>query len=426
MSHPATVRARAVVGLAFAQLRRAPGRTVLATLAVALAVLSVTLLASLGVGVVETGEDGLDGANRDIWVSSDPDDPSAGGSENAIVGSHRVAAEMTERDDVSSAAPLAAHEIYVGNESGGVTRTSAVGVHQTHDGFGFEAGGGFETEVNRTDEPFEGERNRSAGAVDGYRPDEPTTEEVVLDPDTAAALDVSVGDTVTLGGSRETAHDHTFTVVGIAAYYSQFLGSSAEAVPLFDLQAVTGTAGTDRATFITVSVEDDADPATVAAALDEEYPAYDVRTNDDQIRALFEDRPLVLASGATLVGVAFLGGLVLTINLFALVTYQQRDELAALRALGVSRWVLAGTVGVQGMAIGLVGGVVGLLATPPLTLALNRLAASIAGLDGLLVTPVEVYGVGFALALVVGTTVAVVTGWRAGRFARIEHLDGQA
>jgi len=43
---------------------------------------------------------------------------------------------------------------------------------------------------------------------------------------------------------------------------------------------------------------------------------------------------MVLASGATLVGLAVLGGIVLTANLFALVAHQQREELAALRAIG--------------------------------------------------------------------------------------------
>ncbi|QSW98819.1 ABC transporter permease [Haloterrigena alkaliphila] len=414
MSRRTVVRIRALFGLAFAQLRRSPGRTALTVLAVTLAVLSVTLLASLGVGVVETGQDGLENAGRDIWVSSDPIDPSASGTENPIVGAHGVAAEMAARDDVSSAAPIALQEVYVASESGEIERTAAVGVHETHDGFGFEAGRGFETEMNHS--------GGTASLAD--RPTEPTTEEVVLEPDTAAELGVSVGDTVTVGTSRETVDDHEFTVVGIASYYSQFLGTDVETIPLTDLQAVAGTTGSDRATFVTASVADGADPAVVADDLDEEYPSYDVRTSDEQVGAMVEERPLVLASGATLVGLAVVGGIVLTINLFALVAYQQRDELAALRAIGLSRWVLAGIIGVQGLLIGIVGGLVGLAATPALATGLNRLAGSVAGFDSLLRTPTEVYVAGLALAIFVGTVVAVVTGWRAGRYARLQHLEG--
>ncbi|WP_440765114.1 ABC transporter permease [Natronorubrum sp. DTA7] len=407
-------RLRAVVGLAFAQLRRSPGRTALTVFAVALAVLSVTLLASLGVGVVQTGEDGIDNAGRDIWVSSEPIDPSASGTSNPIVGSHALASEMTERDDVSSAAPIAMHDIYVGTEADDLERTSAVGVHETHDGFGFEAGGGFESRMNHT----------TSEHPDGERPSEPENEEIVLDPDTAAAHDVEVGDTVYVGTSRESAPNHEFTVVGISAYYSQYLGSDTETVPLTDLQAIAGTTGTDRATFITASVEDDADRDAVVEDLDEEYAAYDVRTSDEQIGAMFEEQPLVLASGATLIGLAVVGGIVLTVNLFVLVAYQQRDELAALRAIGLSRWLLAGTIAVQGLVIGVLGGVLGLILTPPLAAGLNYLASSVIGFGELLRTPLEVYLLGLALAIVVGTVVALVTGWRASRYARIQHLNG--
>lgn len=408
----AIVRTKAVAGIALAQLRRSPGRTALTVLAVAIAVLSITLLASLGVGVVETGEEGLDNADQDIWISSDPVDPAASGTENPIVGSHEMAAELVERDDVTYATPIAMHDVYVGTEPDDLQRHPAVGVRETHEGFDFEEGGGFETPPEVYEE----------GDADG-RSQDPMTGEIVLDPRVADALGAEVGDTIYFGTSRETAPEYEFTVVGTSSYYSQYLGSETVAMPLVDLQAVAGTTGTDRATFVTADVADDADREAVAADLDEEYPEYDVRTSDEQIGAMLEDQPLVLASGGTLVGIAVVGGVVLTVNLFALVAAQQRTELAALRAMGLSRRLLAGTIGVQGLVTGLLGGIVGLAATPLLVRALNDLAASVAGFEDLLQTPLEVYVVGFALALVVGTVVALITGWRAGRYARIEHLE---
>ncbi len=403
----AVARVSAVVGLALAQLRRSPGRTVLTTLAVALAVLSVTLLASLGVGVVEMGEEGLDRANRDIWITNDPIDPSSSGTENPIVGAHEISADLTARDDVRTASPIAMHDVYVGTDPSELERVPAVGVQQTHDGFDFEAGHGFEPEGD----PYPREPT-----------DEPTRAEIVIDPRLADDLGVSVGETIYVGTSRETAR-YEFTVVGTSSYYSTYLGSPAVTVPLADLQAVAGTSGTDRATFITADVAEGADRDAVRDDLAAEYSQYDVRTSDDQLESMFRERTLVLASGVTLVGLAVVGGVVLTINLFALVAYQQRDELAALRAVGLSRRVLAGTIGVQGLLIGLVGGVVGVAATPPIAAALNRFATSVVGFERLLQTPLEVYVAGFALALCVGTVVAVVTGWRASRYASIEHLE---
>ncbi|MFP8954886.1 ABC transporter permease [Natrialbaceae archaeon A-arb3/5] len=401
-----TVRTRAVTGIALAQLRRSPRRTALAVLAVTLAVLSVTLLASLGAGVVDAGEDGLDTADRDIWISGDPIESSTG-PENSLVGAHGIAHEVSEHDDVSGASPIGMHEVYVGTEPDELERRPAVGVQATHSGFEYEDGGGFET----NESVFE----------DG-REAEPQTEEIVIDPAVAAELDADVGDTIYVG-TRETASDHEFTVVGISDYYSQFLGSETVTLPLTDLQAVSGTTGTDRATFITANVTDGGDRDAVRDDLASEYPEYDVHTSDEQVGAMIEERPAVVASGMTLVGLAVVGGVVLTVNLFALVTHQQRTELAALRSIGLSRWVLAGTIGAQGLVIGLLGGVVGVAATPLLARGLNQLSAEVVGFENLLQTSTEVYVAGFALALVVGTIVALVVGWRAGRYARIEHLE---
>ena len=235
----AYVRLCAVVGVAAAMLRRSPGRTILSVLAVTLAVLSVTLLASLGVGVVAMGEDGLDAVDRDIWISSDPVDPSASGTENPIVGSHAVSAEVAERDDVRAAAPIAMQDVYVGSDPEDLERRPAVGIPSTHGGFEFEEGEGF-------DGPEDPEEVGQSG--------DPEVEEIVLDPAMADELGVSVGDTIYVGSSAETAPDHEFTVVGTSSYYSQYMGDDTATMPLYDLQAVSGTSGTDRATFVTAVV----------------------------------------------------------------------------------------------------------------------------------------------------------------------------
>ncbi|WP_255194272.1 ABC transporter permease [Natronobeatus ordinarius] len=402
-------RVRAVVGLALTQLRRAPGRTVLTVVAIALAVLSVTLLVSLGVGVFEAGQERLDESNRDIWITSDPLDSSSGGTENAIVDSHAVAADVHEREDVRFATPIAMHSTYVGTDPDDLEPVTAVGIPETHGGFDFEHGGGFSLE------DYHGE--------DVDDPAASAPDVIVLDPAFAAAIDASVGDTVYVGTSRETAPNHEYTVVGISGHYSAFLGSPAVTMPLTELQGVAGTSGTDRAVFVTVDVAEGADRTAVRNDLAATYPAYDVRTSDEQLGAMIQDRALVVASGVTLVALAVCGGLLLTVNLFVLVAYQQRDELAALRAIGLSRWLLAGTIAVQGFVIGLLGGLVALVATPPAVLGLNRLVASLVGFEQLLRTPPEVYAVGGVIALVVGTVAAAVTGWRAGRYARLERLE---
>lgn len=396
------VRVRAVLGIAAAQLRRSPGRTALTVLAVAVAVLSVTLLASLGLGVVDVGEESLGDADRDLWLTAAGSD-----TDNGIVDASEVAATIEAREDVRTAAPIALHDIYIGTDDGELRRVPAVGVHETHGGYDFQQGGGFELEpADYRTAP------RSA----------PARSEIVLDPRTATALDVSVGDTVRIGASRAHA-DREFTVVGTSSHHSTLLGSPAATVPLVDLQYVAGTSGTDRATFVMADTTDDADSTAVSDELQAKYPDYAVRTSEEQVEMLLTDRPVVLASGATLVGLAIVGSTVLLVNLFVLVAYQQRDELAALRAIGLSPRLLAATIGVQGLFAGVLGGLLGVAATPLLRTGLNRVAASAIGIEELLITPPEVYLAGFSLALCLGGIVAVLTGFHAGRYARLDRLQ---
>ena len=392
-------RGYAVVGLAMAQLRRAPGRALLTVFGVALAVLSVTLLASLGVGVVETGQEGFDQSGRDIWVTGGPTADDGG---NSVVDAHRVTAEIDAREDVSEARAIGLHEVYIGTDPDDRERLSAVGVQETHRHFEFEDGGGFGDEADQ---------ERLSG------------EGIVVDPAVADRHDLEVGDTVSVAAS-EDGDGREFTVVGVGSYYSQFLGAETVTVPLTELQGVTGTAAGDRAAFVTVNVDSDADSEAVREELAAEYPAYEVRTADEQLGAMVTDRLLIVASAMALVGLAVCGGITLTTNLFVLVAYQQREELAALRAIGLSRGVLAGTIAVQGFVIGLVGGTIGVLATLPLAIGLNYVSTITVGFERIVRPIPEVYALGFAVAVVVGTLVAVVTGWQAGRQLRLERLEG--
>ncbi|MFU8867038.1 ABC transporter permease [Natronococcus sp.] len=399
MSRASLARVRAVVGLGLAQLRHAPGRTALAVCGVVLAVLSVTLLAGLGVGVVETGQEQFDDAGRDIWITGGP----AAGGENEVVDAATVAADLREREAVGDVSTVAMHDVYLGADPDAVEPIPAVGVEGTHGHFEFEDGDGFD------------------GAMTADGDEEFRSSVVVLDPATAARLDVGVGDPVYVGASRQNVD--AYTVAGVGSYYSQFLGTETATLRLPELQSTTGTAGSSRASFVTINLEDGVDREAFADDVRAEYPAYDVRTADDQFAAMVSDRLLVVASGVALVGLAIAGGVALTANLFVLVAYQQRETLAALRALGLSRRLLAGTIGVQGALIGLLGGAIGVAATPVLAAGLNRLSTNVIGFERLVRTPLEVSVLGFAVAVVVGVLVAVVTGWHASRSAVLETLE---
>lgn len=401
------VRASATIGLASAQLRRSPGRTLLAILAVSLAVLSVTLFASLGIGVVSVGQETVEETQRDVWLTSNPLDASPGGTDNAIVGAHAISADVNRREDVSRAAPIALHSTYVGTDPDSLRPITAIGVHETHSGFEFEAGGGFEADEETLADP----------------PMDPGATDVVLDPALAEELGVSVGDRIYVSADADGESAAAFTVVGTSDLYSEYLGEPTVTMRLYELQGLVGTRGADRAAFVTVDVADDASRSTVRDDLAASYPEYDVRTSDEQFVSMLRDRALVVTSGVALVGLAIVGGIVLTANLFVLVAYQQRDQLAALRAIGLSRPLLAGLVGVQGLVIGVLGGLVALAATAPIVARLNALVRAIVGFDALLQTPPSVYVLGGTVAVVVGAIAALAAGWAASRYATVDRLE---
>ncbi len=396
---------RAVAGLALATVRHDRARTVLAVLGVALAVLATTLLGSVGYGVVETGQEKFDASGRDLWVTGGPvriAPGGVGGFESQLVDAHGVATEINEREDVRTAVPLAFQTVYAGTDPRELETYLAVGVPgaggrnvQVVEGRGFSRGGGV---------------HYAGGNYTGN-----FTHEALVDPRTKTALNASVNDTLYVGGTTLGAREHPYEVVGVTPTFSRFLGAPTIVVPLSELQTLTGAASADRASMITVNLEDGADPETVAAALEETYPELDVRTNQEQLQSVVAQRALVVLAGGALVVLAVLGGAALTLNLLSLHVYQQRRTLAAVRATGVSARTLVGIVAGQGVIIGALGGLVGVALTPPLARVLNALAYQVVGFEGLVRVPPWALLAGGALALVIGTLSAAVSGWRVAR-----------
>lgn len=403
-------RFRAAVGIALAQLRRDRTRTALAVTGVVLAVLAATLLGGVGFGVVETGQQKFDQSGRDLWMTGGPlriSPGSVGGFQPGITDAHGLSDDLSAREDVRTAVPLSFQTVYVGANESSLSTMVAVGVPSSN-GVRLTAGDGF-TKGGRA--------HYAGGSYDGEM-----TREVVLDPQTADRLGVGVNDTVHLGSTVVGAREHAWRVVGVSPTFRQFLGTGAATVPLSELQSMTGTAREDRAAMLTIDVVDGADPAAVASDLQSEYPNYDVRTNREQLQAVLEQKALVIASGLTLTVLAVIAGVALTVNLLLLLVYQQRRTLAAVRAIGVSGTTLVAITAVQGLAIGLLGGAIGVALTVPLARGLSELAAMLVGFDGLVQTPPLVLAGGGALAVIVGVLSAAVAGYRVAGVDALEQL----
>jgi len=400
-------RLRVAASVAAAQLRHDRARTVLAVVGIAVAVLSTTLLASLGYGVFQTGQQKFDASGRDLWVTGGSLSEGPGGFGTSITDSHVTAGDIESREEVESAVPMAFRAVYVGNGSGEMQTLVGVGVPGGGGAVDISEGEGFQTY----------DRHYAGGDYDGNM-----TYSVIIDTRTAEMFDVGVGDTLNIGGSASTAKNHEFTVVGISSTFSSFLGAPTTTMHLSELQRVTGTTGTDKATFITVNLKDSADVSAVERRLQQEYPDYSIRTNDEQMRAVLQNNAVVIAVGGALVVLAVIAGFALTLNVLSIVVFQQKEELAALTALGVSSKTLVAMVAGQGVLLGALGGLLGVAVTPPFVVGLNFVAAEIVGFEGLVQAPGSVLALGAGIALVIGTLAAAVAGWRTLRTVGIDQL----
>lgn len=399
-----------LVGVGLRQLASDRARTVFAVVGVASAVLAVTLLFGVGAGVVETGTELTEQAEFDLWVSGGPlevNPSTVGGFRNPVTDSHNVAAEIESHEEVQTAVPMAFQAVYVSPDGEEFETQLGTGV----------SGGGPLVELEEGEGFTGGDTHYANGSYDG-----PMTQQAIIDPETAAAYNLSVGDTLHVGGTISNARENEVDVVGISPTFRSFHQTDTVSLRLSELQTLTGSAHNDRATLITVRLEDGADQATVQQELAEQYPEFDVRTNREQMSAVLERQALVIAGGVGLVGLAVLAGMFLSLNLLLSLIYQQRMEISVFRAVGGSRVSIIVVSLTQAMTIAALGCLVGLAVTPVAAETLEWIAQTVTGFEGLVQVPPIAYGVGAGLAMLFGLLGAIIGSWRTARHSSVTAL----
>ena len=382
----------------------------LAVVGVTLAVVLVVMLGGLGYGLTTTGDEAIDWLDRELWASSGPTafaPGSVGGVENPIEDAHEMAERMERVEGVSRAQALAFQAVYVSPD--GEEFDTVVGVGGTENGSGInvQAGRTFSTDdVHYADGTYGG----------------PMTREVIVSPQLADRYNLSVNDTIHIGGTLASAREHEFRVIGISILFERFLGTPTVTLHLSELQQVSGTTGADRASIIAISTEPGTDVEVVQRRLERRFPEFEVRTNDEQVGAIIGGQGTVLASAATLVVLAVVSGTALVLNVLSLLVAQQREQFAALKAAGVSGRLLVVSTLVQGLVVGLLGGVFGVLVVGPATRGLNRIVADLTGFPDLIKIPPWLLVTGIVLAVVMGVLGSTVAGWRVGRLSPMAHL----
>ncbi|MDS0280793.1 ABC transporter permease [Haloarcula onubensis] len=403
-------RVRGLVGIALSQLRHERLRSVLAVLGVAMAVLASVMLVSVGVGVLETGQQKFDQSGRDLWVTGGPVElqpGSVGGFRNSLIDAHTIERRLEARDDIAYANPLIFQTLYVSTNQSEFETIIGVGAASKGPSINFAEGGGIEG----------GDTHYANGTYDG-----PMQYEVIIDQRTARQYNLSVGDSVYLGGTLASASENEFTVVGISSTYSQFVGAPTVVMPPSEIQEITGTTASDRATMMSVVVSDGSDVQATADRLQRDYPDYTIRTNREQLQATLQGKAVVLASGTGLVVMAVVAGILLLLNLQLSFVYRHRETFGALRAIGTTSRSLAVVVLVNTLAIGIVGGIVGIGLAVPSIWVTNEIASAVSGFDGVVSVSWRLLLSGFVVSFAVSLLGGVAATLYLGRVEPLRYL----
>ncbi len=188
--------------------------------------------------------------------------------------------------------------------------------------------------------------------------------EVLVDRSLATRLDLAVGDSLLVGLDPDPAvgalrRRRVVRVVGVADFMFSAEGSLNIVLPIADLWDMAGS-DSEPAALLLVRVHNEADGYDVAREFRARFENVDVYAIPEIIEAAgdrltyFQQLSLVL--GTVSLGVAFL----LVTTLLTLSVNERWGEIAALRALGVTRARMLTQVAWQGLLITVSGTLVGL------------------------------------------------------------------
>ncbi|MUW14940.1 FtsX-like permease family protein [Halorubrum sp. CBA1125] len=374
----------------------------IAGVAVAVALLFVVTGISLGLAAGAT----VESEDIDYWIV--PDEGGAGSvpleAEGARLSEvHDVTRRLREDDRIDYVSPVALRPLRLENpETGNRTYVIAVGVIPPD-----RPRRVADMDVSALDPEY---AYYDDGTYDGE-----WSGEIVVSPGVAADLGLERGDT-----ARAARSDRPLTVAAVndremAAGFGEV---PAIAMPLAELQSMTGLAEADEADQILVGTTD----PSVESALESVYPGTDVvsRTGIAGAEATPTNLPLAMALAAALVaggiGIAFVAtmmGLELTAG---------RRELAVLDAVGFSRRTRALVVVSETITVAVLGGIAGVVLGAIATVGTNAGIAAAIGVTALAETPPWLAAYAFGAAVVVGLCAAPYPLYLAANTDTLEEL----
>ncbi len=184
--------------------------------------------------------------------------------------------------------------------------------------------------------------------------------EVILDERQMRADNVKLGDSINLFGGNP------YKVVGI---FSPPSGSRIK-MSLSSMQEALEAPG--KCTYILVKLNEGADPATVAAKIDQMLPGNKINLTSDIITDAQDRVPGLNTFLRVLVGLgAFVSTLFVLLSMYTTIT-ERRKEIGILKSLGASTRFIISTIEGEAFLIGVLGIILGLVVSLIASFAIGR------------------------------------------------------
>jgi putative ABC transport system permease protein len=244
---------------------------------------------------------------------------------------------------------------------------------------------------------------------------------LLLSQPAAAILHARPGDQVTLAASLDPGTagaraERTFVVRGIVRWLYDYRGQRSIGLPLATLQAMTGRAAEDRVSLLMVKVRPGADAGLVARSFRERHPRVAANSVADLVAA-FRVRMLYFRQLAWILGtVSLLVTILLVTTLLTITVNERLGEIVTLRAIGVSRAHVVRQVMAEGLALTLLGALLGAALGLVTARYLDAILTSFPGLPAafwFFVPRPDAIALAGAALLVTGTLAGIYPAWRA-------------
>lgn len=425
-------------------LRRRPGRALLTSLGVGLAVGLLVLLLALSAGVDRSASTLAYGSGVDLIATSS----SAGGAGSILGGplppipqAHPLATEIPAADpNAVVASPWLISELVFANASlWAAANTSSVPPGWSYTGSGTV--GWLPGELRGIETPTISRGTGLTAAGDPHYANGtwtgPSTHEIVLDEALAGVLHVGVGDSVWANPAAPPsnaalpgwfANATRLTVVGLSGAFWLVPSAELAYVYLSELQQLVGgaNASTDYASLVLIHLAQTGNPSADARTIAIAFPDLTVTTLADILGALEHIIDVYRTFGALIGAIGLVVAALFTTTVLQMSVDDRSRELALLRAVGYRRAAVGALVVEEGLLLAGVGLGIGLPIAWAGAEAVNRFLLSVvvglpAGFSFVAFDP-AVVAAGVLAVLAVGVVASVAPAARAMLLPVAEEL----